>query len=42
MISAEFTRVFGVEHPILCGGMTGSILAEAEPVSGDRLPGCLS
>jgi nitronate monooxygenase len=23
MISTEFTRAFGVEHPILCGGMTG-------------------
>jgi NAD(P)H-dependent flavin oxidoreductase YrpB (nitropropane dioxygenase family) len=23
MISTEFTRQFGVEHPILCGGMTG-------------------
>ncbi|WP_369227929.1 NAD(P)H-dependent flavin oxidoreductase [Streptomyces sp. R39] len=23
MISTEFTREFGVEHPILCGGMTG-------------------
>jgi nitronate monooxygenase len=23
MISTEFTRRFGVEHPILCGGMTG-------------------
>jgi nitronate monooxygenase len=23
MISTEFTRAFGVEHPIVCGGMTG-------------------
>lgn len=23
MIKTEFTRLFGVEHPILCGGMTG-------------------
>lgn len=23
MISTEFTRQYGVEHPILCGGMTG-------------------
>ena len=23
MISTEFTRQFGVEHPIVCGGMTG-------------------
>jgi len=23
MITTEFTRIFGVEHPIVCGGMTG-------------------
>ncbi|MFI5662469.1 NAD(P)H-dependent flavin oxidoreductase [Streptomyces sp. NPDC051684] len=23
MLSTEFTRLFGVEHPIVCGGMTG-------------------
>jgi hypothetical protein len=23
MISTEFTRAFGVDHPIVCGGMTG-------------------
>ncbi|WP_245994568.1 hypothetical protein [Nocardioides immobilis] len=23
MIATEFTRQFGVPHPILCGGMTG-------------------
>lgn len=28
MISNEFTRTFGVQHPIVCGGMTGLGVAE--------------
>jgi NADH:quinone reductase (non-electrogenic) len=28
MLTTEFTRVFGIEHPIVCGGMTGVGTAE--------------
>ncbi|MBF6278654.1 MULTISPECIES: nitronate monooxygenase family protein [Nocardia] len=28
MIETEFTRMFGVEHPLVCGGMTGLGVAE--------------